>query len=363
MPGWTITDWSNHPDWTAIANGQELYTAYSQRRQAIGMTAATIPAIGDDAQSFIYEIQSWVYGYASYFLQSHSTDGTYLGDSYFHGRSNLDNFGGSNLNWTNENVFKACGLWKDSSHYGFRRCTTWPTDWTNYNDAAFSLGAAQAGDLIGPWIFVDLQAVFNKLVWYYNGAPAIADCANKYFAATAATYAALLVAVSNGWAGIAWGSYDSGQNMSKAEYFISSGGSYAAQVWVVRSKFCTTVPSFGISPAVDWYVRADRPYWFYCSPWQTPATAVSNYDITHFAGLDGEFNWSKIATSSGSGTVIGNWIHDNGGLPAAPPDPALCGVGWTYQGFTTLDNGGTPQYLNNRRAIVRWNVAGGFTQW
>jgi hypothetical protein len=48
---------------------------------------------------------------------------------------------------------------------GFRRATTWPTDWTDYADAAYSYGPIQAGDIRGPWIFEDLQKAFDALRW------------------------------------------------------------------------------------------------------------------------------------------------------------------------------------------------------
>lgn len=47
---------------------------------------------------------------------------------------------------------------------GFRRATSWPTDWTNLNDAAFSHGLMQRGDIIGPWIIEDLRLCLDKIL-------------------------------------------------------------------------------------------------------------------------------------------------------------------------------------------------------
>ncbi len=48
---------------------------------------------------------------------------------------------------------------------GFRRATTWPTDWTDYNDPAYSYGRIEEGDIIGPWLFNDAYNGLNLLRW------------------------------------------------------------------------------------------------------------------------------------------------------------------------------------------------------
>jgi hypothetical protein len=44
---------------------------------------------------------------------------------------------------------------------GFRRATAW----NGVDDPTWSYGVMQAGDIIGPWIFEDLQAAFDALRW------------------------------------------------------------------------------------------------------------------------------------------------------------------------------------------------------
>lgn len=52
---------------------------------------------------------------------------------------------------------------------GFRRCTVTPADWTNRQDPAYSYGIAQPGDLIGPWLFKDLQDLVKHIkVFKFN---------------------------------------------------------------------------------------------------------------------------------------------------------------------------------------------------
>ena len=49
---------------------------------------------------------------------------------------------------------------------GFRRAVlSWPTDWTDYNEVSYSYGTIQPGDIIGPWLWVDLQNCFKKMIW------------------------------------------------------------------------------------------------------------------------------------------------------------------------------------------------------
>lgn len=53
-----------------------------------------------------------------------------------------------------------------ASPYGFRRATAWDpatSDWTNIADPMFSYGYAQPGDILGPWIMVDLQNALSAL--------------------------------------------------------------------------------------------------------------------------------------------------------------------------------------------------------
>lgn len=49
--------------------------------------------------------------------------------------------------------------------YGFRRAQSWPLDWTDQNDPAYQHGHMQAGDIIGPWVFDDIQRGLSALRW------------------------------------------------------------------------------------------------------------------------------------------------------------------------------------------------------
>ena len=62
-----------------------------------------------------------------------------------------------------KNWAQFCDYSPDMHADGFRRATTWPTDWTDLDDDAYSYGNMQIGDIIGPWIFADLQTAFDNL--------------------------------------------------------------------------------------------------------------------------------------------------------------------------------------------------------
>ena len=62
---------------------------------------------------------------------------------------------------TESTFWENCGL-----PYGFRRATGVDqsvNNWTNYNDDCFAYGKMQSGDIIGPWVLVDLQKAISEL--------------------------------------------------------------------------------------------------------------------------------------------------------------------------------------------------------
>ena len=55
----------------------------------------------------------------------------------------------------------------DTTQSDFRRVPgpDLPADWTDWADAAYSDGPMQAGDILGAWVFRDIQDAFNRLIW------------------------------------------------------------------------------------------------------------------------------------------------------------------------------------------------------
>jgi hypothetical protein len=152
-------------DWAAQAFGTELALAVYERKRAAGISSAGASSVsaGDDAQAASF----WAD------LQDVLDD---LCTSYVDHTAGADPYAGWEA-FTLSSWRLAAGL----SSSGFRRATTWPTDWTNMADAAYSFGQAQAGDIIGPWIFKDLQLGLSALKWtLYAGSWSWADGEIRY---------------------------------------------------------------------------------------------------------------------------------------------------------------------------------------
>jgi hypothetical protein len=122
----------------------ELTLAYSERRQSIGQAAYT-PADGRDVQAASYwtVIQQWIETNCISFID--------------HINGPINEAGNGFRYWTFEALLSNIGIAGD----GFRRATAWDGS----TEPAWSYGQMQAGDIIGPWIFSDLQAAFSHLFW------------------------------------------------------------------------------------------------------------------------------------------------------------------------------------------------------
>jgi hypothetical protein len=154
-----IADWTSAQD-TAAAN--EIVLAYSERRQCVGHSAVDPLDAGDNAQdtAFWKGMQDWV---------KTQVDPTSGNSKWIDHTQTIE--GEESLPYYTLPSFKYnSGLagGDDSGEdrvVGFRRATEWPTDWTDYEDAAYSYGPIEAGDIRGPWIFEDLQAAFDAMRW------------------------------------------------------------------------------------------------------------------------------------------------------------------------------------------------------
>lgn len=126
----------------------EIVSSYSERVQALGGVAIPDIAVGDDiqAQSFWSGLQSGIINSASNYVNH-----------------NIPLAGQDPFSWP-----PAMGApWMSILPLGVRRISgpLWPSNWTNYNDPAYSYGVMQAGDIIGPWIYADLQVILQNMKW------------------------------------------------------------------------------------------------------------------------------------------------------------------------------------------------------
>lgn len=126
-------------DWQAVAFHNQMRSALDERRAAIGLASA-FPALGTGADlqaAAIYSaLQSGMESICTEFL-NHTG-----GDANFPAWYTL-------ASWR-----AAAGLGA-----GFRRATTW---------GAYSYGTMQAGDIIGPWVFQDIQRGLSALQWTFR---------------------------------------------------------------------------------------------------------------------------------------------------------------------------------------------------
>ena len=145
-----FTPITNNMDWAHVDFLNEYI--YALRERQFGDGAALIVA-GMDVQSasdsaFFRRIQN-----ATLALWSSFCDNT---DGDFHGET------GSSTAWlwaSQAAMLTAAGIGS-----GFRRATTLPTcDWETYGAWNQSYGIIQAGDIIGPWLFKNMQAIFTAL--------------------------------------------------------------------------------------------------------------------------------------------------------------------------------------------------------
>ncbi len=182
MAGWTITgtDWAD-VDWADISIMNQFVAAVNERRWAyfgrdrsyallaggedVTFNGVQSGALWPSLQTMQYAVSPS--GVQALAIQSHDIDGTPRTLDYY------DSTTKPILHWVTEAICKAAGLWVNGSEYGFRRAITMPDDWTDINDPAYIWQTTQnnpnimrAGDIIGPWIFQDLQSLLNLMIWF-----------------------------------------------------------------------------------------------------------------------------------------------------------------------------------------------------
>ncbi|MFA5155753.1 MAG: hypothetical protein WC453_05030 [Patescibacteria group bacterium] len=147
----TFTEINLGTDLMALDFVNEIAGAYSERRQVLGDSAFADFTAGYDMSDhdLWVGIQQWMETNCVSFIDY---DETIVGTQ---GPTML----------TLAAMRSKAGLHAD----GFRRAREWPEDWTDPNDPAYEHGVMQMGDIIGPWIFDDLQKAFDALRWTVYG--------------------------------------------------------------------------------------------------------------------------------------------------------------------------------------------------
>lgn len=138
----TIT---KHKSWQSLDVVEEILLYYNYTARFVGATEINAPTELTAVYDFVKNIQNALTN-SDYYGKAVKPDASWLGLAV--GVDYPGNYAELGLS----QLYSDAGI-----KHGFRRCVTAPTDWTNYNDAAYSYGKVQRGDLIGPWIFKDLQ--------------------------------------------------------------------------------------------------------------------------------------------------------------------------------------------------------------
>lgn len=333
--GWTAV--IQNMDWSAVGFINEFDAALSERMSAASGGSRANTAVGVDVQaaSFWNTIQSWIVNNADEFVQSHSTaDGSALGNEYYNHKATIDM-------WTFSNLMISTSLGEAAGgEEHFRRSSTEPLDWTDWDDLTFSYGLMQVGDIIGPWIFKDLQDAFNRLLWTV-GTLAWTDT-TLYEGADvggSGTWAATKAAADADWgAGGVVGSLRP-RVFSRGR---RDGGTYEGYLRHLRAKPQVTKPST-IAAALDWYLYGDANPLF--QTWDDHDDQDKNAAVI----TEEEFNlmYSDVG-STASGTVTGSTLIGSTATATKP--------GWLAE----PPNDNTNYYLgwhdefDASRCIMRW---------
>jgi|APSaa5957512622_1039677.scaffolds.fasta_scaffold40686_2 hypothetical protein len=233
MPFTAIT---NNIDWQAAAFLNEYVDANNERRGVdSSLTNLSTVVAGDDIQAasgILGDLQDSLDAFSE-FIDPDVAD--YNGDAALPDAMTLNE------------AYTAAGIAS-----GYRRTATMTAeDWTVYGDWDGSYGHIQAGDIIGPWIFADLQSMFGVLtrtkgtVGTYTGSSSYA--ADQSSAVSWA--AAQALAVAN------YGSQ--GASGPGEAYTIGTfiAGTYRAIATRTQSNVSSPATPWGVEQLVTWYLK------------------------------------------------------------------------------------------------------------
>lgn len=277
----------------------EIVSSWYERRQAIGDTTV-IPALaaGDDIQDhqFWQDIQDWCTAECVHFVND-----------------------GVGVSGSTITMFTAA-TWKNAAGIGngFRRVTgtTPPADWTDYEDIAYSYGIIEAGDMFGPWLYVDLQNALKALKWTTSESTTLNSDTNK----SVLTYGSLATHEADWLAKLDWDA--TGLIYStRASASSGMGGSYASLR--NRGKASIVVPTFANS-AYDVYAIVGKP------------SSSTFRDVDSLGLVEGDlFLFDSGAASNVSPRLSANITPDNADAPCnlLGGDEGLFGASLSYTSY------------------------------
>ena len=385
MPGWTITGngWAGAVDWARSSIFNQFAAAYTERLLAVDSEYSwNTPQrrvfdreLGDDGQWTRYFWWLWTVHQepliqenvglqgnleriCDNFVNSHDHPGNWDGDAWGDDGPPL---------YTLATWRTAIGLLGD----GFRRVPggSWPADWTDYADAAYEHGFVQEGDIIGPWLFKDLQDGLNLLVWT-RLRPSWDGMHRRGQEQLGANWAAAKAAAET--------DYDNGDPAGFYQLRAATWGSkqmlgenvnYRATMQRSYGKLKLSIPNFAKS-MVDFYAQPELPYF----AGENPATRPNDVFDDNGDGFDEYHGLMKLLQTvhndDGSGEPdgglphidieTGNFGDTNLNKPAWTDAPIAWDVN-RYRGYESVDYLEDPQtHIRYNVAVLRWNITDGF---
>lgn len=145
--------------WQHLPLLTELWTAYCKRQSLLaahnGPDAIDEPAAGTVVEDFILALQTAL---TSSQIRLYAVDPDSTFTDIEAEMSYPSPYGSLSA------LYAAAGIPE-----GLRRVTYGsgpPTDWEDYDDSSYAYGLIQAGDMLGPWLFADLQSLFSALTTF-----------------------------------------------------------------------------------------------------------------------------------------------------------------------------------------------------
>lgn len=328
---WSVTDWSANPDWHSAALLNEFVDAVNERGVACGVgPLISVVNVGDDVQSatgVIFQCQQTIEGIYSQFIQSHDA-GVKRALTYWNGGTTRP----------------------DSAHYAslsalFAAAGLSSTSWRRYREAPASEGGTPEapgvltiGDIIGPWLFEDLQKVLNALIWMSLSEDVYEEDGYNSGTGAGATWAAAKAAAE-----VMWNS-GTGAGVGSTAEARSHGSEWAGTYTAMMQRAIQKAHAPDITTAmvrrVAWYIGVAK-YDGYV--WDANGDAVLEDQLSNWLTEDYAVGVEARTTSSvGTSMTMPVWC-------AEPGVDSNAGRGYV--------NGGPIGGVTN---VISWDVPGGF---
>jgi len=267
----TYTPMTGTVNWASIQIMSELETVANEIAVVVNWTPGTRQTnnVGTNAASRANSMTNlWTYREMQDMIYLQYDD-LWFGTNVLEGQTNryaLSALGGGGTyenNFYINDFYIASGLHTN----GFRRATTnWPINWTNINDQHYQYGLMQSGDIVGPWIFDDIQRCFDNMNRIVSGGTW--DDNTTLFSnrvSELATYTNWTEAVNNLTAD--WGDSRSYGSLPAARSQATYGQSdfppyefnYSLYAERTANKGYITPPGIGVARDIEYYARAVKP--------------------------------------------------------------------------------------------------------